>query len=344
MDPLAEAIARSPELFPFALDLAADQVTLIRLAEADYVQASFLDERLLGKRTISRRTVPWRYLEDAAASLPMANASYIFHVGHVGSTLLSRLLGQHRRVFALREPAILRTFAQVSSTSPSGPGSEDKFSRRLGTTLQLLSRTFQPDQRALIKVTSFVSELAARILARGSESRAIFMFVPAETYLATILGAENSPAEARALAPSRLARLQGRVGPQPWSLSQLSLGEIVAMSWVCEMSALAAAAGAAANRVLWLNFDGFLKNPASGLASVFAHLKIEATPNQIDALLAGPELRRYSKAPEHDYDASLRRAVLENGRRQHPAEISRGLDWINRAAEFTDIPKNVDND
>jgi hypothetical protein len=343
LDPLAEAIARSPELFPLALDLAADQVTLVQLAEADYVRASFLDERLLGKRTVGRRTVPWHYLEEAAASLPMADASYIFHVGHVGSTLLSRLLGEHRHVFALREPAILRTFAQAFSASPSGRWSEAEFSQRLEATLQLLSRTFQPHQRAVIKVTSFASELAARILAQANEPRAVFMFVPAETYLATILGAQNSPAEATALAPSRLARLQVRLGQQPWSLSQLSLGEIVAMSWVCEMSALAAAAGAAADRVLWLNFDRLLEHPARRLSSVFAHLKIEATPNQIDALLAGPELRRYSKAPEHDYDASLRLTVLENGRRQHAAEICRGLDWINKAAEFTDLPKNVDN-
>ena len=170
------------------------------------------------------------------------------------------------------------------------------------------------------------------------------MFVPAETYLATILGAQNSPAEATALAPSRLARLQDRIGQQPWSLSRLSLGEIVAMSWACEMSALAAAAGAAADRVLWLNFDRFLEHPARRLSSVFAHLKIEATPNQIGALLAGPELHRYSKAPEHGYDASLRLAVLEHGRRQHAAEISPRPRLDRKAAEFTDIPKNVDND
>jgi hypothetical protein len=343
LDPLTQAIACSPELFPLALDLATDQVTLVRLAEADYAGASFLDERMLGKR-IFRRTVPWQYLEEAAASLRTDNAGYIFHIGHVGSTLLSRLLGQHPRVFALREPAILRTFAQISSGFPTGHWTEKEFDSRLGAALQLLSRTFQPDQRPVIKATSFVSELASRILARASAPKAIFMFVPAETYLATILGAQNSPTEATALAPNRLARLQGRIGQQPWALSQLSLGEIVAMGWACEMSALAAAAAAAPDRALWLNFNRFLEDPAGALSSVLDHLKIEATPGEIDALLAGPELRRYSKAPEHDYDASLRHAVLERGRRQHVGEISRGLDWLQKAAKFTDIPKNVDND
>ena len=102
MDPLTQTIANSSELFPLALDASTDQVTLVRLAEAGYLQASFLDERLLGNAAISRRIVAWSYLAEAAASLPAENVGYIFHIGHAGSTLISRLLGQHPRVFALR--------------------------------------------------------------------------------------------------------------------------------------------------------------------------------------------------------------------------------------------------
>ncbi len=72
---------------------------------------------------------------------------------------------------------------------------------RLSTFLKLWSRTFAPGQRALIKATSYVSEMAAELLARPSAPRAIFMTVSAETYLATILGAEHSPRETREFAP-----------------------------------------------------------------------------------------------------------------------------------------------
>jgi hypothetical protein len=331
MDPLAHALARSPELFPLTLDPSTDRVTIIRLNEADYVQASFLDERVHADPTVSRRPVPWRRLQDAVAQLPVENASYIFHIGHVGSTLLSRLLGQHADIFSLREPAILRTFAQMNSTSGSGRWSPIEFDQRLGVALQLLSRTFQANQRAMIKATSFVSELAPNILARPSSPRAILMFVSTETYLASILGAPNSPTEARALAPSRLARLHRRIGQEHWNLSGMSLGEIVAMSWICEMSALSAAAATAGDRSLWLDFDQFLDDPAASLSAVFAHLGIHAASNEIRALLAGPEMRRYAKAPEHSYDTNLRRAVLAAGRRNHAAEISRGLAWLQEA-------------
>jgi hypothetical protein len=339
MDPLAQALARSPELFPLTLDPATDQTTLVRLSEADYVRASFLDERVQANPAISRRPAPWCCLEDAAAQLPAENARYIFHIGHVGSTLLSRLVGQHARVFSLREPAILRTFAQISSAG-NGRWSPIEFDRRLAVALKLLSRTFRPNQRVLIKATSFVSELAGRILERQSVPKAVFMFAPAEAYLAGILGAPHSPAEATALAPSRLARLHRRLGEIRWILSELSLGEIVAMSWACEMSALTGADASAGDRIFWLNFDDFLDRPAALLSAIFNHLQIEATSKELDALLAGPEMHRYSKAPEHSYDTNLRRAVLAEARRDHAAEISRGLAWLQKAAvKFSLIPE-----
>jgi hypothetical protein len=344
MDPLAQAIARSPELLPLTLNPDTDQAALVRLSEADYARASFLDERVLGNGEVPRRPVSWQHLEQGAAELAADSASYIFHIGNVGSTLLSRLLGQHPAVFSLREPAILRTFAQISADAAFSRWNANEFEQRLDTVLKLLSRTFQPNQRALIKATSFVSELAGRILERPSAPKAIFMFVPAETYLVSILGAPNSPAEAKALAPSRLGRLHRRIGAGRWRLSDLSLGEIVAMSWACEMSTLTAAARVATDRVLWLNFEHLLDGPAASLPRVFNHLAIEVSSKQIDALLAGPEMRRYSKAPEHPYDANLRRIVLEQGRGERATEISRGLAWLKEAAaEFSDIPKQVDN-
>jgi hypothetical protein len=311
MDALAQALAASPALFPHSLDVEKRAVTLIRLTEADYRTASFLDARLLTPTTQSR-TLPWPDLVAAATDLPEA-ANFIFHIGHVGSTLLARLLGAHPEIFALREPMILRTLAQS--------GGYD-----LAPVLKLLSRTFRPSQRALVKATSFVSEIAPQILSRPYQPRAIFMFVPAEIYLATILGGPNSRQEAGALGVSRFNRLQKRLGKpiaQP-----ASEGELIAMSWACEMSALAAAPPS--DRIFWLDFDQFLADPASLLARCFNHLGIEASGEQIAAILAGPDMRTYSKAQEYDYDAQLRRDVLDQARAQHGAEIKRGMLWLEK--------------
>jgi hypothetical protein len=109
---------------------------------------------------------------------------------------------------------------------------------------------------------------------------------------------------------------------------------MVAMSWACEMTSLAAAAEVAGKRIVWLEVDALLQAPAEALASVFRHFGVGADKRQINDIVSGPELRHYSKAPEHAYDASLRRDVLEQARRDQAEEISRGLRWL----EVADLP------
>ncbi|HEY8698405.1 MAG TPA: hypothetical protein VIM02_12380 [Rhizomicrobium sp.] len=341
MDALAAALERSPELFPHSYDVAAEAISFIRLSEADYRQASFLDARILGRQSVGR-AVSWPQLQAAvAASRLEEGCHFIFHIGHTGSTLLSRLLDAHPRVLGIREPMILRTFAQLGSDSAEGakePWPDDAFDARLGLFLKLWSRGFRADQQAVVKATSFVSELAPRILARPYRPRGIFLFVPPETYLATILAGPNSRQESKMLAPSRLVRLQRRIGAERWKLSPMSEGEMIAMSWICEMSALAAAARDSGERVMWLDFDRFLAELQAKLIAVFRHLGVDAGEVAAAQILSGPDLRRYAKATEHPYDPQLRRDLLDQARAEHRGEIARGMAWLNNAArEFAQI-------
>jgi hypothetical protein len=164
------------------------------------------------------------------------------------------------------------------------------------------------------------------------------MYVSPESYLATILGGANSRQEAKILAPSRLRRLHRRIGAEPWRIESLSEGETLALGWACEMSALAQAARAAGERALRLDFDQFLARPPAVLFEALRHFDIETTSSEGEAIIAGPHMRRYSKAPEHAYDAALRFAVLSEARATHGAEIERGLRWLDRAAaEFAPV-------
>jgi hypothetical protein len=96
------------------------------------------------------------------------------------------------------------------------------------------------------------------------------------------------------------------------------------------MAALAQAAESSAGRLLHVDFDQFLINPTS-LLEILRHFDIEATADEVKTILEGPDLRRYSKAPEYAYDAALRLQILEQARASHAAEIHRGLAWLDRA-------------
>lgn len=321
--PSADDITASPTWFP--LDAAGPAaMRLVRLDEAAYRAASFLDQRIL-RAGPEQALISAAVLAQAAARLT-ARAHYIFHIGHVGSTLVSRLVGESSSFFSVREPAMLRELAsKPGQARAAGPAD-------LGGTVALLGRTWRSGQRAVVKATSFVSEIAAPVLETDGGSAAIFMFTPALAYLRCILGGPNSRLEAKALAVSRLARLRRRLEGAAPEIDPRSEGEWIAMSWLCEMACLQQAAARLGARILWVDFDRFLAAPQAALASILRTFGMDATPKEIDGIVSGPIMRQYSKAPEHAYDAALRGEVLATADSEHGAEVRRGMDWLAQLA------------
>jgi hypothetical protein len=333
MNDLQESLIRSPQLFPYSMDSGGDSVSFVHLAKSDYEKASFLDPRILTPETRAY-SLRWAEIAQAIDSAQLKERlGFIFHIGHVGSTLVSRLIGAHPRAFSLREPMLLRGFAQLKGELRHAPAAwnSDAFEARLTGALQLFSRTFEVRELPVVKATSFVSELSATLLSRASAPKAIMMYVSPESYIATIFGGANSRQEAKVLTPGRLRRLQQRIGCEAWRAEHLSEGETLALAWACEMSALAQTARSSASRLLQVDFNQFLINP-SYLLEILRHFDIDATAAEVQTILKGPDMNRYSKAPEYAYDAALRLDVLTQARALHGAEIRRGLNWLEQTA------------
>jgi hypothetical protein len=313
-------LARDPRWFPFFLDLASDVLLFVRTDEAGLRAASFLDQRGFAPGA-ERSQIMW---DAAAASLPVdarRDVQYIFHIGHVGSTLVSRLLGELGSVLALREPLLLRVFAEALGAERWDAA---QAARRLDTLTALLSRRFEPGGRVLVKATSFTSEIADRLVPPAS--RALFLYASPRAYIETILGGDASRQELAVLTPSRIARLAGRCPGLILDAARLSEAQKAAVAWACEMTALTRSARALGpERVRWIDFDAFLARPAETLAAAAAFLGHPIEPGEAEALCAGPLMRRYSKAPEYEYSPALRREVLADARRRFGGDIDAAL-------------------
>jgi hypothetical protein len=319
--------AADPAWFPFFLDLPTDTLTLVRLDEAALRAASFLDQRALAPTT-ERRQVPWAAAATAVAAAGARDVQYIFHIGHVGSTLLSRLLGELPGLLALREPLLLRGFAEALADGRWGSGE----AARLDALAALLSRRFRPGQRALVKATSFTSEIANRLVPPGS--KALFLRVRPRAYIETILGGDASRQELAILTPSRIARLARRCPGLILAHDRLSEADKAAIAWACETTSLARSAAALGpDRVLWIDFDDFLERPAERLHEAAAFLGEPLGTAEADALVRGPLMRRYSKALEYDYSPALRREVLADARRRFEGEIAAALAGLERLGQ-----------
>jgi hypothetical protein len=323
--PSPREIVDTPAWYPHQLNVADGRVLLVERSEDNFRAASFLDDRWL-RPDDRREIVAWHELADAFPASARRDAQYIFHVGHVGSTLISRLLGELASVFALREPLLLRTFAELFRL-----GREAEVLPRLDTATALLSRTFRTEQRAMVKASSFVSEIADRLVPPGS--RALLLYSPAPRYLENMLAGDASRAEIHALAANRAGRLDRRCGGDGrWDPAGLNEGERAALAWACEMTALQQAACRLGERALWYDFDRFLASPAASLTEVAQFFGCGQAGSALPIDL-GPIMSRYSKAPEYEYSPQLRQQVLAESRALNRRAIADGLAWLEQAAK-----------
>jgi len=315
-----DEIARDATWLAQALDPAAGVARLVAMDAAAYRAASFLDDRLL-QAPVNSQLVTWPDIEGAMAGAPRTDARWIFHIGHVGSTLVSRLLGELSGVLGVREPRLLRDLALCPDAIRG---------RYLAPVAALMSRTFADEQAACVKATSFASEIAAELVPAGE--RALFLYARPENYIASILAGENSVTELRHLAASRGERSARRIAlPTPRHDAGLA-----AAAWACEMTALEAAAekmgdSVGDRRLLWADFDAMLADMTSALAKVADHFGLAA--GEVETVVAGPLMQRYSKALEHAYSPALRRDLIAEASGHFAADIADALAMLRAGAE-----------
>ena len=322
----------SPDLFPLDIDVRGGHIRIVRLSEAIYQAESFLDERVLREAavefSVSVEVIGREDLPDPP------NLNYIFHLGHVGSTLLSRVLGCGASVFSIREPLVLRRLAgfEFELRTSFSPWPRALFNERLDAVLKLLARVYRPGQVSLVKTTSFVGEMAPLLMARAPLARAILLIARPQIFIASILAGAASRAELPRISNARIARLRQRFPGFEVPVDGLSDGEMAALGWFTELLGLAEAHRRFPDRTIWVDFDDFLSRPRPRLEAILAHLNGEADRDEMEAILRSPDFGRYAKATEQAYDGSVRHRLIGDALVAHRDEFERGLAWINAAA------------
>ncbi|MBL8548974.1 MAG: hypothetical protein JNJ73_03240 [Hyphomonadaceae bacterium] len=314
----ASVAARDPAWLAQKLDPERQAILFIGMSRADYAAASFLDDRIL---TPAARGA-WTRIASVRAGLegaPSAPLHFIFHSGHVGSTLLSRVL-ESPKVLALREPLPLRTLAELHDAAVPD------FAAHLETMLRLWRRPFPGVEAVTLKATSAAARIAAPVMRAAPDAKAIYLNMKAEPYLAVLLAGENTPIDLQGMQAERTRRLASKLGAPP--PPPASLGELAALTWAAERLTQADLMREMGARVRALDFDAFLERPGEEARACAAHLGIPAPDVE-----ASPILTRYSKAPDYAYSPRDRAAIIAQSRSGNAAEISRGLAWLAHLAD-----------
>lgn len=313
-------ILHDPEYLPFRLDLANGRVLLVHLDARQRRVAAFLDPRALPPQP-QGAWLPLSALVAPATDDVIADG--IFHIGHCGSTLLSRLLDSWPEVEGLREPLPLRDLA-AAWRAPAPPRD------LLALLMAYWRRPLPPASRIAIKATSSCNALIEPMLRDGSLRRAILLDMPLAPWLATLLKSEDSVRDALAASDERAAVLHAHGLAVDGEHAPRDAVEACAMGWLAERLRFdALASGEFASRVLRLDFEDLLSSPEATLTRIAAHLTLDA--DGVARALASPAWGRYSKAQQHGYGRDDRAHDLALARQRFGDEIARGVAWADRA-------------
>jgi hypothetical protein len=314
----------APEFLPFKLDLVARRVLLVRLTAQQRREAAFLDERAL-PAGVDGGWLPLEALQLEAETPP---ADAIFHIGHCGSTLLSRLLESWPQLQGLREPLPLRTLAEAwpQLHAPESRLAPQEASRLLQALWTAWSRPLGGQARSVIKATSGCNGLVAPLLDAQPAMRTVLLDMPLRPYLATLLKSPDSVRDAASAATERLHDFHARgLGDGVW-LHALSLPQQCAMGWLAERVRFDALARAQPWRVLRVDFEQLLAQPEAALHTIATHLGLD--PAGVTDAMSSPAWHRYAKAQDHGYGREDRAHDLALAMQRHRAEIDEGLAWV----------------
>lgn len=313
------------------LDLPSNRAVFLGVPETAYRDSAFLDHRLKAPRQqplIARISS----LQEAARSMPLPVTNWVFHPGHVGSTLLSRFLGELDAILPVREPLPLRNAGGLyrELDHPLALLARPQYERLEHAIFLMIGRTFSKSQRALVKATSDCCILIARALRANEDSRAIWLHVDLETFLAGMLRNDARREETRGFAQTRLWDLHELLGDQSIRLHDLDIGRITAVSWLANQGHLLRAREAGfADRILEVHFHDFLEDTRTWLEAILGHLGVPAEDRELDRMATSRWRGAYAKDPSSSFSASERFRQIE-------ASLEANRDAIGGAMTFAE--------
>ena len=306
----------------FAFDPAQDRAWVVHFEADDYRRASFLDQRSLNRPEVSGWVVDRAELAASLGpSAPLRYVHWLFHIGHCGSSLVSRMLDLVPGVLGLREPLPLLTLAHERD-NPVAAAWE-------APVLASLARGFADSRAVIVKPTSVVSTIADRLL--PTTGRACLLWVDLHTWLATMLRDARLIDGVLSTEPLRLAR-------QPDLPSADTDAARLARAWLIEQLRwrTLAADPALTGRLIDLDFADVLRDPAPAVARLAAHYDLDVPEDWAQRIKDSQLLSRYAKDGNAHFDSNARRRELSAAAEKHAEGIAEGLRWAESALEGVD--------
>jgi hypothetical protein len=308
------------------------------MTEQSYRASSFLDNRIVraGEKDV---VADLDDLIDLASRLSGQRRviHYLFHVGHCGSTLVSRILGERPCYLSLREPPLLMGLSRSARAlgHPGFPISRDRWESLRDLSLMTLAKTWRPGQRSLVKPTSHAGNLIPMLMRHTGQERAIMLYTDLETHLVSMLR-QHTRRETRLYGRDfRVREFSSLVPGSPETADAYEDGPLAAMSWLLQAREMVAALDDPniGPRCMLLHFDSFLADPIHVTERICRFLGPALAVEEKPLMDSAPWLSVAAKMPGQPFSVEDRRRELAASRADNTADLTAGVRWAAALAE-----------
>ena len=172
-------VAGDPAWLPHRYDPGHDAIHFLPVPRSMHRGSTFITDDHLPKGLTP--TIVARGAAIAAAPAP-APINFVFHAAFCCSTMLARAFDRPGWAMGLKEPMILNDIIGWRRRGDPGPD----MASVLNDVLTLLARPFGPGEGIVVKPSNATHVLAAPMLAMRPEARAVLLYAPLRTFLASI--------------------------------------------------------------------------------------------------------------------------------------------------------------
>jgi hypothetical protein len=310
MPPSLDDLYTSPDHYLHSFN--GDEGIFVPMDRAAYHRSIFLDARISPAAGPAMALPLVAIAQGSRAPQP---TSWIFHMAHVGSTLLARALDDPAASLVLREPLALR---QLCIQPDEG---------RLAVVAAMLGKRYHADAPTLVKANVPVNFLLPKLAALEPDSHAILLYLPLRDYLLAILRSDSHR--------DWLRKVTMFLAPYLGDLTALSDAERCAALWLAQVNAFTDALSALPNARA-LNAEMFFAEPEAALSAAATHLRVPIPGARIAATVAGPLFSTNAKNPTVAFDNRQRIARRRNLEQTIAAELDAAGEWIAKRADAPD--------
>jgi hypothetical protein len=317
-------------------DPGHDAIHFMRVDRETLTRTAFLTEKDLPRGLPS--IVLGRAESIAAAPAP-APLHLILHSGYCCSTLLARAFDRPGSATVLKEPTILNDLVGWKRRDDR---SEDVIESVSGDVLRLLARSHAPNEAVVVKPSNILNGMAAPLLLRHPDVRALLLHAPLPVYLGSI--ARKGIWGALWVREHLIGALQDGIVDLGFDrdafLGQTDL-QIAAMGWLAQQrtfQALVTRFGMA--RVRTIDSETLLARRSATLLGIGELFGLPLSPEGAADIAEGPVFTRHSKfaTPFAPADRMRDQADLPADRRD---EIEKVIVWTGAVAKSAGVPMTL---